>query len=73
MSSSLQEFLHQHRVGGNEIITHTSIQPNGKYFIPNEETVNFIIYIINLSIKIKDILYWRYLFLTIYPLLSILI
>jgi P4 family phage/plasmid primase-like protien len=41
MSSSLQEFLHQHRVGGNEIITHTSIQPNGKYFIPNEETRKF--------------------------------
>jgi len=51
MSSSLQDYLFEHRIKGDQIITHTSIQPKGKYHIPIEEHRKFYIlynqYILN--------------------------
>ena len=41
MTSSLQDFLYEHRAGEDKVITHTSIQPKGKYFISTEENRRF--------------------------------
>lgn len=41
MSSTLQDFLFEHRVGDDKVITHTTIQPKGKYHIPIEENRRF--------------------------------
>ena len=41
MSLSLQDFLFQHRVKEDEVITHTTIQPKGKYNIPIEDSKRF--------------------------------
>lgn len=39
--SILQDFLNQHRVRDNGQVTHTSIQPSGRYSISNEESRKF--------------------------------
>ena len=40
-ANPLQDFLFQHRVKEDEVITHTTIQPKGKYNIPIEDSKRF--------------------------------